>query len=243
MNLLSKIINLLNENFPKLVQLIEANINLSFLSLIKPINHRFLKIYRKNLWGSKESVSGVGSILDQTKEIRKELPLLLDSLNAKSILDIPSGDFNWMSKTDLKVANYIGGDIVPEIIENNKKRYESNGRRFQVMDITKDRLPKVDVILCRDCLVHLSYKDIFSALKNIKLSNSTYLLTTTFINRNKNRNIFSGGWRPLNLTIPPFNFPKPIRNINEKCTEAEGRCADKSLGLWRINDIKLRQNF
>jgi len=235
-----KIFNILNKNFPKLVQIVEAISNLNFASLFKPLKYRFSNIYKRNIWGSKESVSGMGSIFAQTKVIRNKLPLILDSLNIKSILDIPCGDFNWMSKTNLKIENYIGGDIVSNLIRKNKEKYEKNGTIFQIMDITKNKLPKVDLILCRDCLVHFSYYDIFSALKNIKLSNSTFLLTTTFINRNKNRNIFSGGWRPLNLRLPPFNFPKPIKIIIEKCIEANGKFADKSLALWRIKDIKLR---
>jgi hypothetical protein len=48
-----------------------------------------------------------------------------------------------------------------------------------------------------------------------------------------------GKWRPLNMQLPPFNFPNPICIINEKCTEGEGEFKDKSLGLWRLKDIIL----
>jgi hypothetical protein len=110
------------------------------------------------------------------------------------------------------------------------------------MDITKIIPSKVDLILCRDCLFHLSYKDIFSALKNFKKSKSRFLLTTTFTNRTKNRNIFSGGWRPINLELPPFNLPRPVKIINENCTEADGKYSDKSLGLWNLESILLHKN-
>lgn len=94
------------------------------------------------------------------------------------------------------------------------------------MDITKDRLPTGDLILCRDCLVHFSLSD------NFKASQSRYLLTTTFTNLTFNQEIRTGSWRPLNLEIEPFNFPKPILVINENCTEGEMNFTDRSLALW-----------
>ncbi|MBL0029993.1 MAG: hypothetical protein IPO95_13365 [Rhodanobacteraceae bacterium] len=45
-------------------------------------------------------------------------------------------------------------------------------------------------------------------------------------------------FRPLNLQKPPFNLPKPFEIISEACTENGGGFADKSLGLWRIADIR-----
>ncbi|MFX1593045.1 MAG: class I SAM-dependent methyltransferase [Promethearchaeota archaeon] len=236
MKVKNKTISILNEYFPKLVQFIEAIPNFSFLHFFKSLNFRFSNIVNKNLWGSEESVSGVGSILDQTETIRKEIPILIKDMNIKSLLDVPCGDFNWLSQTNLDVE-YTGCDIVPDLITINRNKYQDKNKTFKCMDITKNIPSKVDLILCRDCLVHLSYKDIFSALKNFKKSKSKFLLTTTFTNRTKNRNIFSGGWRPLNLELSPFNLPKPVKIINENCTEANGKFLDKSLGLWYLESI------
>ena len=66
---------------------------------------------------------------------------------------------------------------------------------------------------------------------------SQYLLTTSFTDRQDNKDIITGEWRPLNLQIAPFSLPKPIRIINEKCTQKKSSYADKSLGLWKISDI------
>jgi len=106
------------------------------------------------------------------------------------------------------------------------------------MDIVVDILPRADVILCRDCFIHLSNKDIVKAIKNFKNSQSSYLLTTTFTGLAQNDNLVSGrGWRPINLTLPPFSFPPPLLMINEKCTEQNGKYTDKSLGLWHLNNL------
>lgn len=198
----------------------------------------FLEICHKCKWGDTESLSGPGSSLAQTEKIRSELPLLLAKLGAKSLLDIPCGDFNWMKEIDLTLESYIGADIVDEITAVNNQKFGQTNRRFMPLDITKDELPRVDIVLCRDCFVHFSYRDIARAITNIKISESRYILTTTFNRLNKNINIFTGDlWRPLNFQIAPFNWPKPIEIINEGCTEGDNKFQDKSMGLWKISDI------
>ena len=202
-------------------------------------NNIFSDHYQNNYWGDVDSVSGGGSNLKQTQVVRRELPLLLKTVSAKSFLDIPCGDFYWMQHVNLDEVIYIGGDIVPELIDKNNTLFDSEKKSFEVMDLLKTSLPKVDVVFVRDCLVHLSYEDISTALKNIKKSRSTYLLTTTFTKRKKNKDIDTGYWRPLQLQASPFNFPKPIKIINERCTEGFGRYSDKSLALWKISDIEI----
>src|SRR5689334_2969418 len=56
----------------------------------------FSSIYLDNSWGDPESVSGRGSTLARTEVVRRKLPILLASVGAKSLLDAPCGDFNWM---------------------------------------------------------------------------------------------------------------------------------------------------
>ena len=203
----------------------------------KDVEQVFNLIYKKNYWKGKDSISGIGSGEQQTKILRRELNKIIEREDVQSILDLPCGDFFWMSKLNFKDVNYIGGDIVNEIIEFNNKKYASSGLTFKKLNILKDELPIMDLIFCRDCLVHFSFEDIFLALDNICKSGSKYLLTTTFTERDKNEDIVTGLWRPLNLLKPPFNFPSPIFLINEECTE-EGNYYDKSMGFWKIDDLK-----
>ena len=109
---------------------------------------------------------------------------------------------------------YIGADIIRGLILSHQRLHATNTRRFMVLDIVADDLPQADLIMCRDCLVHFSYRLIRKALRNIRCSQSTYLLTTTFP-EHSNSDIVTGNWRPLNLCRPPFDFPPPIRLINE----------------------------
>lgn len=197
----------------------------------------FLKIFEQNAWGSDHSRSGPGSVLEQTRVIRSMLPSLLQEIAAQSLLDVPCGDCNWINLVPLKLDLYIGGDIVPDIIRQNRATFKEPWKRFEVLDITADSLPKCDVIFCRDCLVHLSFAEIHKALRNFKLSGATYLLTTSFPSRSSNNDIETGDWRPLNLQASPFCLPPPIKVINEGCTENDGIYFDKSLMLWRIADL------
>jgi len=201
----------------------------------------FSTVKEKNVWGSSESVSGPGSALDQTQTLIAELPGLLREKNIKTLLDIPCGDFNWMKNIDLSGINYIGADIVDGLIKENTEKYETENRKFSVIDLVNDKLPKCDMVFVRDCLVHLSYRNIHKAIENIKKSGSKYLLTTTFTEVGKNHDIIMedniGLWRPLNLRLKPFMFPEPECIIVENSTEMDGKQKDKSMGLWDIKKL------
>jgi len=203
------------------------------------VDETFKRIFEENSWNveTDESVSGEGSTLEQTRELINELPQILRSLNVRSILDAPCGDFNWMKFVDLTEIHYTGADIVPTIIQNNVERYASVNREFVVLDLLTGDLPKSDVVFCRDSLVHFSYEMIGEALRNIKRSGSKYFMTTHFPDQNENQDIITGGWRPLNLTLEPFNLPAPAMIINEKCSEMNGAFSDKSIGVWKVEDL------
>ena len=201
------------------------------------VQDTFKEIYDTNLWKSENSASGTGSDLVQTEVIRRYFPEVVKKYKIKTLLDIPCGDFNWLKFVDLKGVQYLGGDIVGDLIENNNRQYASDEVVFEVLNLLEDKLPKVDLIFSRDCLVHFSYAHIAQAIKNIKESGSKYLLTTSFIRRKLNFDIVTGDWRPINLQRKPFNFPEPIEVVLEKCMEGNGKSYDKSLLLYNISDL------
>ena len=210
----------------------------------KTVEETFNYIFETNHWSSNMSFSGTGSHEVQTELIVKEISSLLESKDIKSVLDIPCGDFNWMKKVNLGEKIYIGADIVNELIKKNKINYGVEGQvEFEKINLICDPLPQSDIIINRDCLVHLSFADIHKSLQNIKSSGCKYLLTTTFPDHTFNDDIVTGDWRTLNLENKPFKFPSPIVLINENCTEGNGRYSDKSLGLWRIDDIYLPEKI
>jgi len=197
---------------------------------------RFSSIYETNYWRDGESRSGLGSSLAQTESIRAALPALCRDLGIQSLLDVPCGDLNWMRHVELPGVKYIGADIVPALVASNAAQYSASGRGFIVLDLVRAIPPKVDLILCRDLLVHLPFPDIARTLANIRRSGSKWLLTTNFNSRKINEKL-GGDWRPLNLERAPFGFPPPRMSILENCSQDGGQYADKTLGLWSIEDL------
>jgi len=210
----------------------------SLRSRLRSADAKFTDIYRARGFGDSQSVSGPGSDLEQTRIVRQELPKLIREFQVRSLLDIPCGDFHWMRQVDLELERYLGADIVQPLVDENNRSYGNSVRSFVRLDLMKDALPAVDMILCRDCLVHLSLRDCERAVRRIRASRSRLLLTTTFPATAENADLITArGWRARNLQLPPFTFPAPLRLINEQCTEMGGKYADKSLGLWRVADL------
>lgn len=204
----------------------------------KSAEHIFTEIHAGNSWGGRESVSGPGSDPEQTAVIVRELPGLLRRHAVGSLLDVPCGDFHWMRHVDLTGIAYTGADIVKPLVESNHARFGNDSVRFVHLDLMAGPLPQVDLIFCRDCLVHLSNHDVAKCLATIARSGATYLLTTVFPGTTQNRDIATGHWRALNLRLPPFSFPAPLELVDEQCTEGDGSFKDKSLALWRIADLR-----
>lgn len=193
----------------------------------------FTDIYKTNYWRNNESVSGHGSTMNETASIRLVLPKLFKELHVKSVLDIPCGDCNWVKDLWLVLDKYIGGDVVEELIADNQNKFHHEAE-FQLLDATQSKLPKVDLILCRDMLGHFSNRDVKAALKNFRASGSKYLLATTFPGRESEvPNIKTGEWRPIDLAYM-WGLPTPLLYIYENCTAGNGKFKDKALGLWEL---------
>lgn len=198
----------------------------------------FTRIMRSNAWGDAESVSGPGSTRRRGADFQRELIDLFDAYGIRSIVDTPCGDFNWMRDAVAhRELAYTGVDIVPDLIAADTKRYGAANRQFVCADMTRADLPAADLVLCRDGLVHLSFRDALAAVRNFQRSGSRYLLATTFVRRAHNIDVPTGGWRVLNLEAPPFSFPAPLARIDEHCLHGGGMHSDKHLALWELKSL------
>ena len=171
----------------------------------------FEAIYKLNYWQDGESVSGPGSTLEATKQIRGSIEHVVRTYGIKSMLDAPCGDFNWMQHVDLAEVDYTGGDIVDELIARNQAKHGGPRRRFKVVDLTSDDLGAYDLVHTRDCIAHLPFVDVLRVLRNISRSGSKYLLVTTSPRVTTNEDLsHPGSWRPLNLRLPPIGLGEPL---------------------------------
>ena len=208
-NGLAKTIYLINKKF-KYKKMLRAN----------SLEDRFNLIYKENHWSSDESISGDGSEIAYTKNLRSWLIKKIIKLDIKKLVDAPCGDFNWMKLVTKEVdIDYIGVDIVQDIITTNNSQYQKSNINFEVGNICTDDLPACDLLMVRDCLFHLSFEDINKFLNNIINLDYKYLLTTThLLNREYiNKDIKSGDFRHICLFSEPFNFNRSdvIDKVND----------------------------
>ena len=193
----------------------------------------FSAIYEKKLWAEQESVSGEGSTLAATETVRRELPRVFEKFSIRSLFDAPCGDFYWMQHVVRETGiAYHGADIVPPMIAKNSEAHGSATIRFSVLDITRDAFPQADLWFCRDCLIHLSYRDILSALENYCASGIPYLLTTTTAENTgvANCDIPTGQYRELNMFAAPFGLKDTLARIDDPSSGGE-------LCLWSRGQI------
>lgn len=191
---------------------------------------RFTDIWRTNGWGSSETRSGPGSTLAQTEQLRALLPGLFQDQGVRRLVDAGCGDLNWITHVSETLELYLGFDVVPGLVTDAQRRIEARKTHFaKTADITRDILPKADLILCRDVLTHLPHDLVLDALAAFRKSGTRLLLATTFA-RGANDPVRLGGWQPIDLCAPPFNLGEPLLRLSEGLPQSS-----KALGLWRLD--------
>lgn len=193
----------------------------------------FTDIYAKNEWKG-VSRSGPGSTLTTTAPLRDALPGTFSDFGIRSLIDAPCGTAEWITTVTGGLASYLGVDIVPEIISKNKELIARENHSFMVANLAEEVLPAADAIFCRDCLVHLPLEMAAETIRNFRRSGSTFLISTTFPTVTQNSQARLGTWRPLNLTLPPFDMPPPLRLLRDRVPAKGDRYHDKSMGVWRL---------
>jgi len=193
----------------------------------------FSSIYKQGVWvhaDSQRSVSGVGSDERVANRFKAQFEALLVNLDCGLLVDVGCGDWNWMKNVKLS-GNYIGIDIVKEVIEANRRCYESDRVLFQILDAVTMPVPTCDVAFCREVLFHLSFKDAKSVLKNL-VKRSKWILVTSDLDIWFNSDIQTGDFRSLNLLKHPFGLPHPHQMLNDDAISPGRRIC-----LWRSSDI------
>jgi len=213
---------------------IKNRIFYSVIFKIVPGNWKFKLIYKFNLWASDESISGPGSEVYKTRAVVDFLTGFIKNRKIKTILDIPCGDFNWMQTVNLSGIQYLGGDVVEQLVRQNTKQFGTENISFEIMDIITGKLPDSDLMIVRDLFIHFSQENTQKAMKNIKNSKIKYLLVTTFPDSKQNKSIRDGYNYNINLQLHPFSFNEPIFLIQEQIINNNER---KCLGLWKVADL------
>jgi hypothetical protein len=191
----------------------------------------FSELVNNRLWGSHETPCGPGSTFESCKPIIDRLPKWIRDHGIRKIADLGCGDWNWMKHIDLSTVEYDGYDVVESLILKNIELYSKDSIRFHKADLLDVQIPKVDLVILKDVLVHLVNHISERILQKVKESKSRLLAATTGISfANEHRLIKEiGGFAPINmeeiLGAPIDTIEVPSRKGNPK----------KYFSLWRLN--------
>lgn len=132
-------------------------------------------------WRCDETPCGTGSTMENSRLVRSHLGRLAKRLELDSVADAGAGDLHWIPFVRWDVE-YRPFDLYP--------RHPGVVK----LDITKETLPKSDLILCRHVLNHLSIRMSEQALEKFRESGSRFLLMTNCDNQRDY-------WREFGLSI------------------------------------------
>lgn len=131
----------------------------------------FSRIYATEAWGADEQQgfsSGIGSRGAIAEQYCSWLIAFIRERGFRSVADLGCGDFYVGSRIAEETGiEYVGVDIVPDVIEHHGRAFARKGVSFQCLDIVTDRLPRADFCLVRQVFQHLSNAEIAAALANV----------------------------------------------------------------------------
>ena len=166
-----------------------------------PMRSVFRAIHRQDLWGTG---SGPGSRPDATERYQALVQELVASETVRSVLDVGAGDWQFSRSMDWSGVDYLGVDVVPELVAENERRYGSTNVRFALLDAAAEELPPADLILVKDVLQHWPNAPIARFLSRLP-AKAIVLVTNTTNGVTCNADAVVGGYRFLDIRLPPFD--------------------------------------
>lgn len=193
----------------------------------------FTATYTNKKWSEGGSLSGLGSSLDYTKHIRHILVELIQNKKIKTIFDCSCGDWNWMKEIKDILPNYIGNDIVEELVIENTKKYGTNKIKFQCGDMLEQLklldTNSIDLVICRHTLEHLPTVYAVDVIKQIYRVSNYSIITSTNCITNSELNVDGVTARNINLEIEPYQ--PLLGNPIKKYYDSNGDTIDNTFGI------------
>ena len=174
----------------------------------------FSRIYADGAWAVAEGepLSGVGSTLEATSEYRMLVEGYLCKRDRfRTVVDIGCGDWTFSQFIAWGSAFYIGLEVVPGLVRGLRLQHRERSRvAFFECDVTQSKLPCGDLVLVKDVLQHWPNETIRRFIPRLACYQHV-LLTNTVEDcgrgvNGENEDCEAGGFRPLDLHLPPFNL-------------------------------------
>ena len=188
----------------------------------RSMQESFSEIYKYDVW---DGGSGRGSTLGNTTQYRQVLEEFLHSHAIQSVVDLGCGDWQFSKAIDWGDVDYVGLDVVPEVVEQNRRRFGPRFR-FEHIDASRSALPKGDLLLIKEVLQHWPTSEILEFIP--RMHQYRYVIITNNIDVGPNQpmlnsDIGMGGYRPLDLRQEPFALPAQelLRFRSDEASEAD----------------------
>jgi SAM-dependent methyltransferase len=178
----------------------------------------FQKVYAEREWGRGDTgdlYSGAGSDPVPATAYAENIRRYIEREGIRSIVDLGCGDYRVARLLVSDQVEYVGVDIVEQVVATNRANHGRANVRFECLDIIHDPLPTGDLCLIREVFQHLSNAEILRVLPKLRgfrhVIFSDAQLPRSAITK-PNRDIVHGrdtrGWKysALFLDQPPFNL-------------------------------------
>jgi SAM-dependent methyltransferase len=182
----------------------------------RPAREIFREIYLENRWGGDAGTfnSGSGSTERHAHRYAAAVREFIRERAVRRVVDLGCGDFTVGAELLDSGIDYVGVDIVEEVVRVNERAHGSARVQFRCLDVAEDPLPSGDLCLIRQVLQHLSNEQIGRVLRNVE--RYRYVLVTehypapgreTEPNRDKpcgeDVRVYDGS--AVYLDLPPFD--------------------------------------
>jgi SAM-dependent methyltransferase len=134
------------------------------------VQDTFRKIYRKQVWGRNGDrfYSGPGSHGPASDLYCSTVIDFIRENGIRSVVDCGCGDFAVGKRiVDATEVQYVGVDVVPELIQHHRRKFQSPRVTFVCANIIADELPVADLYLVRQVLQHLTNDEIATVLRRL----------------------------------------------------------------------------
>ena len=187
----------------------------SFNDIFEIIKNYKNRIYKNTIINSKKFIKKTCiNYIDSVCNINKE--------EINTIINIQYYDeynCNILKNSKVKYLQICRDDDT--VIKNRLLFNNDVNKIFLKLDILKEPLPNADIIFCLDVFDKLTNDQIWLVLENIRNSGAKYFAVNQYNGSSKkvNKDLKTSSNKYINLTMPPFNFPKsnflvPIENSN-----------------------------
>jgi hypothetical protein len=130
------------------------------------------KVMADRMWKTSRNwvgPDGSGSLPRRSGPAAKALKESIEVTGAKSVLDAGCGSCAWQLKAIPDGVSYQGVDV---------RKFDNWPEQCSVMNILDGPLPKADLVIVRDVLIHLTDEEIMNVLERAREC-ARYLLVTT----------------------------------------------------------------